>query len=185
MERGSPRFLVMLGLARVIFSGQSRVWIRILATFTISRSERTACLQRQSQRRHSLFRSYTSLRTLPRTRLGSPVFLSHRTAIRANGLAPGDPERRGRASRRALVTKMGRIRPQIVAGKLGFRALESILPGDWHIANEDLIVVSDWGKPEPDLTIVRGQARDYLDRNVMAADLALVVETAESTLSAD
>jgi len=84
-----------------------------------------------------------------------------------------------------LVTKMGRKRPHIVAGKIGFEALTRLVPPGWHVAKEDPVVVSDWSKPEPDLAVVRGKAKDYLDRDVTAADVALVVEIAESTLSAD
>ena len=53
------------------------------------------------------------------------------------------------------------------------------------LPKEDPVVVSNWSKPEPDLAIVRGRAEDYINRDVIAADLALVVEIAESSLSAD
>jgi len=84
-----------------------------------------------------------------------------------------------------LVTKMGRNRPHIVAGKIGFDAFTRLVLAGWHVAKEDPVVVADWSKPEPELAIVRGRAHDYLDRDVAAADVALVVEIAESTLSAD
>ena len=84
-----------------------------------------------------------------------------------------------------LVTKMSRNRPHIVAGKKGLMVLSRIIPPGWHVAKEDPVVASDWSKPEPDLAIVRGAADDYLDRDVMAADVALAVEIAESSLSID
>jgi Uma2 family endonuclease len=84
-----------------------------------------------------------------------------------------------------LVTKTGRNRPHVVAGKKGLRTLERVIPPGWHVAKEDPIVVSDWSKPEPDLAIVRGEIEDYEQRDVMAADVALVVEIADSSLSAD
>jgi Uma2 family endonuclease len=84
-----------------------------------------------------------------------------------------------------LVTKMGKNPPHVVAGKQGLDALLRVVPPGWHVAKEDPIVASDWSEPEPDLALVRGQARDYLHRKVMAADVALVVEIAESSLSAD
>lgn len=46
-------------------------------------------------------------------------------------------------------------------------------------------MASDWSKPEPDLAIVRGDAEDYLDHDVSARDVALVIEIAESSLSID
>ena len=59
-----------------------------------------------------------------------------------------------------------------------------MVPG-WHVAKEDPLVVSDFSEPEPDLAIVRGVAEDYAERDVTAADVALVGEIAESTLLAD
>ena len=38
---------------------------------------------------------------------------------------------------------------------------------------------------EPDIAIVRGTARDYVDENPGAANLALVVEISDSTLARD
>jgi Uma2 family endonuclease len=84
-----------------------------------------------------------------------------------------------------LVTKMGRNRPHIVAAKTGFAALTRIVPAGWHVAKEDPIAVSNWSKPEPDLAVVQGGAKDYLHRDVAAANVALVVEIAETTLAAD
>ena len=84
-----------------------------------------------------------------------------------------------------LVTKMSRNRPHIVAGNKGLKVLSRILPPGWHVAKEDPIVASDWSKPEPDLAIVRGDAEDYLDHDVTASDVALVIEIAESSLSID
>jgi Uma2 family endonuclease len=84
-----------------------------------------------------------------------------------------------------LLSKMGRNRPHVVAAKQGFAALSAIVPPGWHVAKEDPITVSNWSKPEPDLAIIRGQARDYLHHDVTPADVALVVEIAESSLSAD
>jgi Uma2 family endonuclease len=84
-----------------------------------------------------------------------------------------------------LVTKMGRNRPHIVAGNLGLEALTRIVPQGWYVAKEDPVAVSEWSKPEPDLAVVRGKAKDYLDRDVTAADVALVVEIAESSLLSD
>ena len=60
-----------------------------------------------------------------------------------------------------------------------------MIPPGWHVAKEDPVVASDWSKPEPDLAIVRGTADDYLDRDVTAADVALAIEIAESSLSID
>ena len=84
-----------------------------------------------------------------------------------------------------LVTKMGKNPPHVFAGKLGFKRLEQLVSPGWHVGKEDPVVVSDWGKPEPDLSVIRGKENDYLDRAVTAADVGLVVEIAESSLATD
>ena len=84
-----------------------------------------------------------------------------------------------------LVPKMGGKRPHIQAGKRSFRALSRIMTPGWHLAKEDPIVASDLSKPEPDLSVVRGDVDDYKHRDVTASDLALVVEIAEWSLTDD
>jgi Uma2 family endonuclease len=84
-----------------------------------------------------------------------------------------------------LVTKMGKNPPHVFAGKLCLKRLEQLVSLDWHVGKEDPVIVSEWSKPEPDLSVVRGTENDYLDRAVTAADVGLVVEIAESSLSAD
>jgi len=84
-----------------------------------------------------------------------------------------------------LVTKMGKKRPHVQAGVHGLGLLSRVVPPTWHVRREDPIVTSAWGKPEPDLAVVRGRAADYDDRDVTATDVALVVEIAESSLSID
>jgi Uma2 family endonuclease len=84
-----------------------------------------------------------------------------------------------------LVVKMSKKPPHVVAGKKGLRMLERVVPQGWHVAKEDPIIASDWSEPEPDLAVIRGQAEDYLQRQVMAAEVALVVEIAESSLTTD
>ncbi len=84
-----------------------------------------------------------------------------------------------------LVTKMGRNRPHVQAGNKGFWTLARVLAPGWHVRKEDPLVVSEWSKPEPDLAVVRGEVADYDNRDVTAADVAMVVKIADSSLSAD
>ena len=84
-----------------------------------------------------------------------------------------------------LVRKMGRNRPHVQAGNKGFWAIARIIGPGWHVRKEDPIVVSEWSKPEPDLAVVRGEVADYDQRDVTAADTTMVVEIADSSLSAD
>jgi Uma2 family endonuclease len=84
-----------------------------------------------------------------------------------------------------VVTKMGRNRPHVQAGVKGLRLLSALVPANWHVRKEDPIVTSDWSKPEPDLAVVRGRDEDYDERDVTAADATLVVEIADSSLTAE
>ena len=62
-----------------------------------------------------------------------------------------------------LVTKMGKNPPHVFAGKLGLKRLERLVSPGWHVGKEDPVVVSEWSKPEPDLSVVRG-TRERLPR---------------------
>ena len=84
-----------------------------------------------------------------------------------------------------VVTKSGRNRPHVQAGVRGLRLLSSLISAGWHVRKEDPIVASDWSKPEPDLAVVRGRDEDYDERDVTSADVALVVEIADSSLTVD
>jgi Uma2 family endonuclease len=84
-----------------------------------------------------------------------------------------------------LVTKMTRHPPHVVAASLLFAAFYRALPAGWHACKEDPITLPPASEPEPDLTVVRGEIRDYAVRNPGPADVALVVEVSDSTLAFD
>lgn len=62
--------------------------------------------------------------------------------------------------------------------------LRAVLPSGWHVRVQSAIVLED-SQPEPDLTIVRGRARDYLSRHPGAGEVGLVVEVADTSLTRD
>jgi Uma2 family endonuclease len=62
-------------------------------------------------------------------------------------------------------------------------ALERVLGEGYHAREEKPFALDDTSEPEPDLAIVRGRLRDYLDGHPAAT--VLVVEVADSTLAAD
>jgi Uma2 family endonuclease len=66
-------------------------------------------------------------------------------------------------------------------------ALLRLIPAGWHLQTEAAIRIPDWDEPEPDLAVVRGKSRDYvvLKRPPEPAEVSLVIEIAESTLSKD
>lgn len=84
-----------------------------------------------------------------------------------------------------VIDKKSRNRPHIQAVNRGLEALTRMLPACWHAAKGDPVAIPDWSKPEPDLAVVRGAIEDYDDRDVAAADVALVVEVADSSLVVD
>ena len=58
------------------------------------------------------------------------------------------------------------------------------MPQGWYVDAQEPITTSD-SEPEPDVVIVRGDTRQYLNRHPGAQDLALVVEVADTSLQRD
>lgn len=83
-----------------------------------------------------------------------------------------------------IVPKMTRKPPHdVVLGTLQ-DLLDSSKPAGWHLRAQMAITTAD-SEPEPDLALVRGIRRDYLDRHPAPEDLALVVEVSDSTVAED
>jgi Uma2 family endonuclease len=83
-----------------------------------------------------------------------------------------------------LVTKMPKNPPHRLATQLAREALATMLPVGWHINDQEPITTEE-SEPEPDLSIVRGERRHYVERHPSASDLALVIEVADTTLQRD
>lgn len=83
-----------------------------------------------------------------------------------------------------IIQKMPKNPPHRAATKLTRNALEAIVPSGWYVDAQEPITLED-SEPEPDVVIVRGNTRDYLDRHPGSQDLALVVEISDSTLERD
>ena len=64
------------------------------------------------------------------------------------------------------------------------RHLSALLPNGWYVRTQNVLTTPD-SAPEPDLVVVRGVPRDYLRRHPTAADVALVVEVADSSVERD
>jgi len=80
-----------------------------------------------------------------------------------------------------LIYKMPKNPRHRAATKLTRTALETIIPQGWYVDTQEPISLAN-SEPEPDVIVVRGNTRDYLDRHPGAFDLALVVEIADATL---
>jgi Uma2 family endonuclease len=83
-----------------------------------------------------------------------------------------------------LVFKMPKNPPHRVTTRLVRTALENILPRGWYVDSQEPITLSN-SEPEPDIVVVRGDTRQYLDRHPAAEDIALIVEVSDTTLQRD
>jgi Uma2 family endonuclease len=83
-----------------------------------------------------------------------------------------------------LVPKMTKHRPHTLATLLVRRGLERVLTVAWYVDSQEPVTTSD-SEPEPDILVVRGDPRDYVDRQPGPEEVALVVEVAESSLEID
>ena len=83
-----------------------------------------------------------------------------------------------------LVSNMPKNPPHSVATQLTRQVLERFLPAGWHVDTQEPIT-TDTSEPEPDVTVVRGDRRDYLDHHPGPEDVALLVEVADASLQRD
>ncbi|MDB5297850.1 MAG: hypothetical protein JWO31_3833 [Phycisphaerales bacterium] len=83
-----------------------------------------------------------------------------------------------------LVFKMPKNTPHTTSTKLGIGEFVRRLPTGWHYQSQDPITLGD-GEPEPDGAVVRGAATDYMGKHPGPADVALVIEIADSSLERD
>lgn len=83
-----------------------------------------------------------------------------------------------------LVKKMTKNPPHAAATQLGRSILEAVAPAGWIVRAQEPITLED-SEPEPDLAVVRGSVRDFKSRHPSVAEVGLVVEVADASLSRD
>jgi len=84
-----------------------------------------------------------------------------------------------------IVLKMPRDPPHdAIVARLLNKLLTPLLPAGWFCRGQSAIRM-DHSQPEPDIVIVRGSEFDYLTHHPGPADIALIVEVADSTLVRD
>jgi hypothetical protein len=101
--------------------------------------------------------------------------------IRSGILTDGDPVE---LLEGWLVVKMSKNPPHSTATRLLRRALERLTPTGWFVDTQEPITTLD-SEPEPDLVVVRGEERQFLERHPSPEDLALVVEVSDTSLERD
>jgi hypothetical protein len=84
-----------------------------------------------------------------------------------------------------LVKKVPKNPPRVLATIKLALSLGRIMPQAWHIRKEDPVRIPMYDEPEPDLAVVAGLPEDYGARHPEPANVALLVEVAESTLDRD
>jgi Uma2 family endonuclease len=85
-----------------------------------------------------------------------------------------------------LVAKMTQNDPHCTADDLCGEALDRVIPDGWYVrASKPIRLPGQISKPEPDRCMVRGKIRDYRLQSPGAADVNLVVEVSDSSLSED
>ncbi len=83
-----------------------------------------------------------------------------------------------------LVTNMPKNPRHSVVTQLVRDTLAHILSSGWYVNTQEPITTTD-SEPEPDVAVVRGNRRQYLDHHPGPHDVALVVEVADSSLQRD
>ena len=83
-----------------------------------------------------------------------------------------------------LVTKMPKNPKHRVVTHLMRQALENLGAPGWYVDTQEPLTTAD-SEPEPDVMIVRGETRRYLDRHPGPQDVSLVIEVADSSLRRD
>jgi Uma2 family endonuclease len=83
-----------------------------------------------------------------------------------------------------VVTKMSKSPKHRVVTQLVREAIAQILPSGWYVDAQEPVTTKD-SEPEPDVAVVRGNRRQYIDRHPSPQDIAFVVEVADSSLRRD
>jgi Uma2 family endonuclease len=85
-----------------------------------------------------------------------------------------------------LLAKMTKNPGHSTGSELCGDAIRRLLPAGWHVRIEKPVrIPARDSMPEPDVSVARGEIRDYEDRDPGPEDVALVVEVSDSTVRAD
>ena len=84
-----------------------------------------------------------------------------------------------------IVPQMSQNEPHAVVTGLVGDALRVVFASGAHIRDEKPIALSDLSEPEPDLAVVPGARRDYLDDHPKPDVILLLVEVADTSLMGD
>jgi Uma2 family endonuclease len=83
-----------------------------------------------------------------------------------------------------LVRKMPKNPPHSLTNQRLRKAIENQLPKGWEVRVQEPVTL-EGNEPEPDLTVVRGEDKDYALRHPGPGDVVLLTEISESSLPRD
>jgi Uma2 family endonuclease len=83
-----------------------------------------------------------------------------------------------------LVPKMPKKPPHTTVTQLVRDLIARLLVAEWFVNDQEPITTGD-SEPEPDVTIIRGDRRQFFDRHPGPMDVGLVIEVADATLKRD
>lgn len=83
-----------------------------------------------------------------------------------------------------LITKMPKNRAYSLVIQLTREQLERLIPEGYYVDAQEPVTTAD-SEPEPDVMIVRGTRRAYLERHPNGSEVALVIEVSDATLQRD
>ena len=118
---------------------------------------------------------------LPDSTTGRLSLAEYHALLRSGQLSPAD---RLELLDGQLVPKMTILPPHATAVENVRELLREALPTGWHVRSQQPITLAT-SEPEPDVAVVRGHRHDYATRHPGAAEVALVVEVADSALAVD
>jgi Uma2 family endonuclease len=84
-----------------------------------------------------------------------------------------------------LVGKVSKNPPHVLASRNVRDELARLIPSGWDLRLEAPVRLPPKSEPEPDISMARGSKADYATRHPGPADLAMVVEIAESSVAED
>jgi Uma2 family endonuclease len=83
-----------------------------------------------------------------------------------------------------LFQKMTKNPPHTLATQLTREAVERPLPSGWFVNVQEPVTLAT-SEPEPDVTVVRGERRQFGSRHPAAGDVVTLIEVADSSLAED
>jgi Uma2 family endonuclease len=83
-----------------------------------------------------------------------------------------------------LVRKMPKRRPHSYATQVSRDVLAAALPAGWFVDAQEPITTEE-SEPEPDISVIRGERRQFRKRHPRPKDVGLLIEIADATLRRD